>query len=52
MTVASLNALPFAKPSDRDHVADGLRNTNLRNDRDTLRVMAGLVPHVSGTVCA
>lgn len=29
MTVASLNGLPFAKPSDRDHVADGLRKAGL-----------------------
>jgi TolB-like protein/Flp pilus assembly protein TadD len=29
MTVASLNGLPFAKASDRDHVADGLRKAGL-----------------------
>jgi len=29
MTVTSLNALPFAKASDRDHVADGLRKAGL-----------------------
>ena len=29
MTVASLNALPFAKATDRDHVADGLRKAGL-----------------------
>jgi TolB-like protein len=32
MTVASLNGLPFAKASDRDHVADGLRKAGLRED--------------------
>jgi len=29
MTVASLNALPFAKVTDRDHVAEGLRKASL-----------------------
>jgi TolB-like protein len=29
MTIASLNALPFAKASDREHVADGLRKAGL-----------------------
>jgi adenylate cyclase len=29
MTIASLNGLPFAKASDRDHVADGLRKAGL-----------------------
>ena len=29
MTVTSLNVLPFAKVSDRDHVADGLRKAGL-----------------------
>ena len=32
MTVASLNALPFAKANDRDHVADGLRKAGLPAD--------------------
>ena len=32
MTVTSLNALPFAKASDRDHVADGLRKAGLPED--------------------
>jgi adenylate cyclase len=32
MTVASLNALPFAKASDREHVADGLRKAGLPED--------------------
>src|SRR5262249_9832109 len=29
MTIASLKALPFAKKTDRDHVADGLRKAGL-----------------------
>ncbi len=32
MTVASLSILPFAKPSDRDHVAKGLRKAGLSMD--------------------
>ena len=32
MTVASLSSLPFAKASDRDHVADGLRKAGLPED--------------------
>jgi adenylate cyclase len=32
MTVASLKDLPFAKASDRDHVADGLRESGLPED--------------------
>jgi adenylate cyclase len=32
MTVATLNVLPFAKASDRDHVADGLRKAGLPED--------------------
>ena len=32
MTLASLGALPFAKASDRDHVADGLRKAGLPED--------------------
>jgi adenylate cyclase len=32
MAVASLSDLPFAKASDRDHVADGLRKAELASD--------------------
>jgi Flp pilus assembly protein TadD len=32
MTVVSLNALPFGKASDRNHVADGLRKAGLPED--------------------
>jgi len=32
MTVASLNTLPFAKATDRNHVADGLRKAGLLED--------------------
>lgn len=32
MTVTSVNALPFAKASDREHVADGLRKAGLQED--------------------
>jgi adenylate cyclase len=40
MTVASLNGLPFAKASDRDHLADGLHKAGLKDNIARRRVIS------------